>query len=761
MMAENGKGSGDIQNPSEKGHDFNMIEGVFLPSILTMLGAIMFLRVNFVTGNAGIYYSLVILFGAASIVLSTALSISAISSNTKVKGGGVYYLISRTLGPGFGGSIGLTLFLAQGISIPFNILGFAEALCSDFSVLAPYYFWISLGAGIVLMLITFSGADLAMKCQIFIFFALMLGIFDMFLGAGLVFKLSTFHENATPAAGVNNWMMFALFFPAVTGIMAGVNMSGDLKNPSKDIPRGILYTILFGGVLYLIQIIICGGAFSRQELVTTPYKIMVNNAPLSSGYLVSIGVAAATISTALGLFLCAPRVLQALARDTILPSLNFLGKGYGKHNEPVRATCVLSAMVIGIIIWAGAQGLSKDGTSGGMNTVAEIASMCFLLTYAMVNLAAFVESYGANPSFRPRFKFFHWSFALYGFIACIAVSFFINFLAASAAMVVAGLLFIYIKRRKYEADFGDARRGFIYSRIRENLLSLSRIPSHPKNWRPTMVILSREPEKQMHLAYFASLLESKRGLISMATFIEKPDIVPEDMTTRSEKIQSLKDMMWSQGIFNVFPEVVFCQEYNRALRVFLQAHMLGPLKPNIVMMGFPDNKDRVVQNLSHMRIIKSLRMSCILMHNFGDEAARQPSRIVRGHIDLWWRGIPNLSLMLILAHLLVSDPLWQGIQLRILRVSRPGENADEVNAELEDIIDSARIDAEPKTIYSDDSFSDVMRRESADASAIFLGFSLPDSEEETFSMFEMMSKYLEGMPPTFLVFSSGEADLRV
>ena len=164
----------NIRNQTDSGgHDFGTFDGVFLPSILTMLGAIMFLRVNYVTGSGGILGTLLILIAGVLIVLATALSISAISTNTPVKNGGVYFLISRTLGPGFGGSIGVTLFLAQGISIPFNILGFVEALCADYPILSPYYFWISMGTGLLLLLITFSGADFAMKFQFFIFLALL------------------------------------------------------------------------------------------------------------------------------------------------------------------------------------------------------------------------------------------------------------------------------------------------------------------------------------------------------------------------------------------------------------------------------------------------------------------------------------------------------------------------------------------------------------------------------------------------------------
>ncbi len=255
----------------------------------------------------------------------------------------------------------------------------------------------------------------------------------MYAGALFQFSPETFQQNWEGAGSISYGRLFALFFPALTGIMAGVNMSGDLKNPAKSIPKGILYTILVGFVLYGLEILLCGGAFSRNDLIQNPYGIMVAAAPLRLGFLLTLGVAAATLSTALGLFVCAPRVLQALANDHIIPGLEIFGRGKGPHREPFQATVLLGGFVMAVIAAASWKGLSPSGTSSGMNKVAEIASMCFLLTYTMVNLAAFVESYGRNPSFRPRFKFFHWTIALYGFLACLLVSFYIDFMAAGIA----------------------------------------------------------------------------------------------------------------------------------------------------------------------------------------------------------------------------------------------------------------------------------------------------------------------------------------
>ncbi|HBE03380.1 MAG TPA: hypothetical protein DC049_13060, partial [Spirochaetia bacterium] len=433
-----------IQNQKPDGHNFGTFTGVFLPSILTIFGAVMFLRTNYIVGQAGITNTLIILLIASSIVFATALSISAIATNTPVYGGGVYYMISRVLGPALGGSIGIVLFFAQGLSIPFNITGFTEAIVNDYPVLQAHYSAILIGTGVVLFIIAVTGADIAIKFQYLIFITLGLGIAVAFGGAAVNFSKNLFVVNSRPAESADLIRLFAIFFPAVTGMMAGVNMSGDLKNPAKAIPAGILYANLAALLIYGLEIVLSGSGFSRPELLQTPYNVFVSHALFGMKFLVTAGVCAATISTAMGLFLCAPRVLQALARDRIIKFLNPFGKGYGKHNEPRPAAVLTFLLTAGVLIWAGKNGLDKSGISSAMNVLAQSASMFFLFTYAMINIAAFVESFGGNPSFRPRFRFFHWGVSLYGAAACIIAAFLINMLTAAGAALLMLMVFFYV-----------------------------------------------------------------------------------------------------------------------------------------------------------------------------------------------------------------------------------------------------------------------------------------------------------------------------
>ncbi|MFA7231986.1 MAG: hypothetical protein WC071_12010, partial [Victivallaceae bacterium] len=696
------------------GYKFGTFGGVFTPSILTIFGLIMFMRTNYVVGSAGIIAALGILLIAESITIATGLSISVISTNTPVKGGGAYFLISRSLGPGFGSSIGLTLFIAQALSVPFYILGFAEALARNFPVLEPYYFPIVMGTGIAVFILSWSGADWVIKIQYIILAILGLSIVTFLGGALNVFSLETLRANATSSSDTNITLLFAIFFPAVTGIMAGVNMSGDLKSPEKSLPRGTMAAIFCGLIVYAIQMVICGGAFSRQTLIARPYQVLVENALFGAGFMVLAGVVAATLSSALGSCMGAPRVLQALANDRIITVLNPFRHGSGPNNEPKLALLPTALIGFGVLFWGGMSGIAKDGEGGALNAVAVIVTMFFLYTYGIVNLAAFVESYGANPSFRPSFKLFHWSAALFGAVSCIVVSLMINAVGSIIALIFISLLFFIACRRDMKKTFGDARRGFTYSRIRNNLLALAKMPPDPKNWRPTMVILSGNANTRSMLVDIASRFECNRGIISLVEIVVGDNENLE--TLRAEALLKLQDFVIEKKL-DIFPEAIVCEDFDRGLYTFLQSHSIGPIKPNIIMLGFPKDAERIDPFMNHLRTISRINMSCLV---FANPQASLYTEIISGRIDIWWRGHHNGSLMLILAYLMMENKMWSGTGLRVLRLSGSGTDMERDTADLDNLIKLARIDAKSKVIVSDAEFSQVFRNESSDAMIIFM-----------------------------------------
>lgn len=740
------------KSEASSGYKFGTFGGVFTPSILTIFGLIMFMRTNYVVGVAGVLGALGILIVAELITIASGLSISAISTNTPVKGGGAYFLISRSLGPGFGSSIGVTLFIAQALSVPFYILGFSEALAKNFPAIEPYYLWIVLGTGLIIFIMSWVGASWVIKCQYFILGILVLSIITFLGGALGSFSFETLATNMTVSDNANLSMLFAIFFPAVTGIMAGVNMSGDLESPEKSLPRGTMLAIFCGLIIYAIQMVICGGAFDRETLITQPYQILVKTALFGAGFMVLAGVVSATLSSALGSSMGAPRVLQALAKDKIIRVLNPFRRGSGSNNEP--KTALLPTAIIGVIVlvWGGMSGISKDGEGGALNAVAIIVTMFFLYTYGMVNLAAFVESYGANPSFRPRFKFFHWSTALFGAISCIGVSFMINALGSAIALAFITAIFFIARRRDMKRAFGDARRGFTYSRIRNNLLLLAKMPPDPKNWRPTITVLSGNPHTRVMLVDFATRFECNRGITSLAEIVvgSRDDMV----RLRRETMQKLRKFI-SEGELEIFPEAVVCEDFDHGLHTFLQSHSIGPIKPNIMMQGFPLDVSRIEPFIEHLRTIARIGMSSLVVVN----PLNQPCpKNVSGRIDIWWRGQRNGSLMLILGYLMILNRSLHRVSLRVIRLADSETERDRDQAELDALIEAARIEATSRVIVSDNDFRQVFHDESADAVTILMGASFPKVGIES-SVFNSIYTLAEGMPPIIMVASNGEANL--
>ena len=722
--------------------------GVFTPSILTILGVIMFMRAGYVVGEAGIINALFILIIAKTITALTGLSISAVSTNTPVSGGGAYFLISRALGPEFGGAIGIALFFAQAISVPFYILGFTEALVRAFPETAGHFRTIALLTAIALFAISFKGAKLAIKTQYIIMFILGFSIFTFMGGALTHFSGNLFKTNFTSAYSTGNisfWVIFALYFPAVTGIMAGVNMSGDLQNPGKAIPRGTFAAVFTGFIVYGLQILIVGGAQTRMELVQSSFETMGQQALFGLGFMVTAGVFAATLSSGLGSFLGAPRVLQAVARDNVIPFLGIFRRGSLKGDEPHRALSLTLFLSVIIIIWAGN---NPDGSA--FNIIASIVTMFFLYTYGMINVAAFVESFAGNPSFRPRFKYYHWLPALCGGAACALTAFLIDPLAAVFAAVLIIIFYFFLRRRVLAVNFGDARWGFLYSRLRVNLLKLARTPLNPKNWRPSILVLTGNPEAHMTMSLYALWIGSETGLVTLGRVLTG-DII-ELANLRETAVEQLKRFI-ADNDFEALSTAVVSGNLDEGLSALIQGHAIGPLQPNVVFMGWASNEERSAPFVRHLITVNSLGMSLVLIKDKG-----LPEKTAKRRIDIWWRGKDNGSLMVIASHLLTQNYEWSDTQIRLLRMIQNEEGREPATRALREMVEAARINADVQVIVSESPFTEVLHRHSSDAAVVFLGFMVPE-ENHSDKFQSQYEEMLSALPTTLLFCSSGEADL--
>ncbi|GAB4279569.1 MAG: Na-K-Cl cotransporter [Candidatus Rifleibacteriota bacterium] len=740
------------KNEETAGNKFGTFGGVFTPSILTIFGVIMFMRANFVVGQAGIRNAILILLAAKAITFLTSLSVSAIATNMQVRGGGAYFMISRVLGPEFGGAIGIALFFAQALSVPFYLIGFSEAVLQSLPGHDSWFLGIALTSAALLFVIAYVGAGWAIKAQYFIMAILFASISTFLIGAAENFSLETLKANwASGYTSIDGqsgnydfWLVFAIYFPAVTGILAGINMSGDLKNPAESIPAGTFAAVGVGFIVYLVQMILCGGAFSRESLIEKPYETLVNNAFLGAGFLVSAGVYAATLSSALGSYLGAPRILQAVARDGIVEQLRFFSVGSPKTDEPRRAMILTGLITFLVIIWAG-----NDSGGKALNMVASIITMFFLFTYGMVNMAAFTEAYSHNPSFRPRFRYFHWLFALLGGLGCIGSAFLIDSKAAAAAIVLLYALFRYVRNKELNMTFGDARRGFIFANVRDNLLRLSSMEEDSRNWRPTILVFSGNPASRETLATYAVWFESGRGIVIMANILVGS---LKDLLGKREIAEKQLKQFCAERNMHVFPQVVVAESISAGVNTFLQGTAIGPIRPNLVMFGWPEKFESARNLIEYIKLADASKIGQLLLSDKG-----LPEIASNRRIDVWWRGRKNGSLMVLLAHLLLNNWEWRSAKIRVLRVVENDAGIQPAMEALQILLDNARVQGQAKTLIADKPFAQILGENSYDAALVFLGFEIPedDSAEKWFNAYECM---LKGLPTTVLVHCASEGD---
>ncbi|MFT5403684.1 MAG: amino acid transporter [Verrucomicrobiales bacterium] len=718
---------------------FGTFGGVFTPSTLTILGVIMFLRFGQVVGQSGWAQVVLILLCAKLITTLTAFSISAIATNTRVRGGGAYFLISRSLGVEYGGAIGVMFFLAQAISVSMYVIGFTEALTNVFPDMALSGTAIASVVNLVVFICVFIGAGWTLKLQYGILAILVLALGSFYAGAFDAFDASMFAANrGTGFLPNSNWFtIFALFFPAVTGIMAGVNMSGDLASPSRSIPRGTLAAIIVTALIYLSMGLLLAGSRPREVLTENAF-VMLDIA--WSPALINAGIFAATISSALGSMMGAPRILQALARDRIFPSLQWFARGSGPRDEPLHATILTFGIAQAAILL------------GDLNAIAPIITMFFMVTYGTINLACFYESVTNNPSYRPAFRISHWSSALLGAIGCTAVMFLIDPLWATVAIAGMAGLHQIIKRKEIEVRWGDVSSGMAFERARRALLKLETGHYHPRNWRPIILALSGGAWLRNHLTEYAHWLTASRGILSLGQVIIGE--LDKHQETRQTAEKKLRKFIASEEI-DAFPAVVVEDELLSGLRSLLQCHGIGGIKPNTVLLGWSEDPDRSEAFVGMLRLVGEFEKNMVIVRCPTEKRVRWETP--EGTIDLWWRGGPDSALMLVLAHLLTQNTRWRGHTIRILQCISASGDVERAREGIANVIERSRIRATPKIIPTDHAETDL-RSHSMDAALVMIPFTIPEIEEAR-PFVEDTTCLIQGFGNVLLVSGAGGVSL--
>jgi amino acid transporter len=673
-------------NDKNKSGTLGTFAGVFTPSILTILGIILFLRTGYVVGSAGLARALIIIGIANLISVLTSVSLSAIATNLKVKGGGDYYLISRTLGLEFGGAIGIVLFLAQAVSIAFYCIGFGEALVASPLLTAHVVSPRLIAAAAVAFLFVFAwlGADWATRFQYVVMALLAAALASFFVGGFSRWDAALLTANwAAPTGGPPFWALFALFFPAVTGFTQGVSMSGDLKDPGKSLPLGTFMAVGVSIMVYFGAALMFSGTLSNPKLAAD-YAAM-NRVAAYSG-LIDAGVIAATLSSAMASFLGAPRILQSLAADRIFPGLHFFARGAGPAANPRRAV-VLAAGIAFVTI-----------ALGNLNLIAPVVSMFFLISYGLLNYATYYEAHAASPSFRPTFKWFDQRLSLLGFLACLGVMLAID---PKTALVAAGLLaaiYQYLRRTAGPARWADGQRAHHLQQARAHLLAAAADPGHPRDWRPQILAFSNDAERRARLLTVAGWLEGGSGL---TTLVQLVDDTGGHVGPRRVDLAKRLDIDIARAGSTAFALPVVVPDGALSLPTVIQTAGSGPLRANTVLVNWLDPAAAPVDSIKRYVLGRSLRtvfdLGCSIAVLATDEARWQAtlaSPEARRVIDVYWRDDATGRLVLLLAYLMTRAAFWAEAVLRVRPVTDAEWTPDQ-RSRLDQVLDEARIAAVP------------------------------------------------------------------
>ncbi|KAI0019587.1 amino acid permease-domain-containing protein [Xylariomycetidae sp. FL0641] len=570
--------------PPSKKAKLGVVSGVFIPSVLNIASILMFLRFGSILGRIGLLGMLGLLLLAYLVDLATTLSLSAIASNGEVKGGGAYYLISRSLGPEFGGSIGVLFYLSQVLNTSLNVVGLINCLQLNLVSLIPHGYWEGYGlqttALVFCTALSLAGSALFVRASNGLIVVLVVATLSIpfsaiartpFEDADLGVKFTGLslrtiqsnlfpHDSAPAYEGVDTFReLFGILFSCTSGIFAGASMSGDLQSPSKAIPQGTLWAMLTTLVLYLLVII------SMAASITHPSFLRHTNVISTTSIwppLILAGECATTFFSSLMGIVGAAKLLQALARDKIVP-------GLAVFVQPIPAVLITYL-------------LAQLALFADLNQIATLIAMGYQMTFFTMNLACFLLKIGSAPNFRPAFKYFSWETAFFGSILSAAAMFFIDETYAASAICLLIFLFLLIHYMSPPKHWGDVSQNLIYHQVRKYLLRLK--PEHIKFWRPQIILLINDPRRHTRLIQFCNSM--KKGSLYILGHV----IVTDDFNSGIHEAK-LQQSAWTRYItefsrIKAFVQLTMSPSIEWGVRNLILSAGLGGMRPNIAVLGF-------------------------------------------------------------------------------------------------------------------------------------------------------------------------------
>lgn len=700
--------------------------GVYTPTVLTILGVIMYLRFGWVVGHVGLLRALLIVLLANALTLVTALCFSAVATNSRVGVGGAYFIVSRSLGLEIGGAIGIPLFLSQALSVTLYAYGLAESLrfvWPGVPVQAAAFFIILLTG-----LLAFRGATEALRLQVPVMVLIALSLAALAAG-GLINASPARLIDSAPSGEYGFWFVFAVFFPAVTGIMAGLSLSGDLADPKRSIPRGTILATLTGLGVYLVVPVLLTLGSDPADLRNEP--LIWTRIALLGPWLILPGLWGAIFSSAVGSILGAPRTLQALALDRLAP--RFLASS-NTGGEPVAGLIVTMTIALAAVFL------------GDLNTVAEVVTMVFLTVYGTVNLVAALEKISGNPAWRPQMQVTCW-LSLSGALGCFGVMVLINLPASLVAMAMVFCLWLLLRRHERREDWGDVRRDLYETIIRWALIRLSHRPMTARNWRPHILVFVSNIDRRLPLVRFGAWFSQNRGVVTACELVVG-DLLKLDLKIHDRK-RHIDELLRQEGII-AFGEVDVVAKIEEGIMAVAQANGIAGIESNTVILGWPDDLGRLTDFLRVIRPLAHLNQSLLIGRC---DALTPLPQGKRRTIDVWWGGLQrNGDLMLLLAYLLSRNTEWRNASIRILSIASSPLIKEQTERFLAKLIPEIRIAAKIDVMLKREGVSirEMIHSESAGVDLVILGLASPEEGEEADYALQL-AKLAEGLPSFFFV----------
>ena len=712
---------------SRTGHGFGTAP-VFLASISTILGAILFLRFGYAVAHLGLLGSFAVILLAHMVTIPTVLAVSEIATNRRVAGGGAYFIISRSFGSSIGGTIGIALYLSQAISVAFYLVAFAEAFGPVYEWAAATreleidQRWVSLPGTVLLAALMLSkGADLGVRA-LWVVCALLGGSIGAFLlGQGSeAIRPEGLDITARIEGGDGFGTVFATCFPAFTGMIAGLGLSGDLKNPQRSIPLGTIAATFVGMALYSMVAFKLARSATPEALAGDQF-IMVQVALW--GPAIYIGLGAAALSSALGSILVAPRTLQALARDNVLPvhSLNrLLERGRGKAQEPVAATLVSSAVAIVFV------------AAGGIDFIAHILSMFFMVTYGALCAVSFLEYFAGNPSYRPTFHS-RWYVSLLGAVMCGLMMIQMNIVYAFIALVLMAATYLGLRRsRQGERDLTAIFQGTMFQLTRRLQIALQRNRAQGTlgGWRPSIVAVTRFGERRLGHFDLLRWICHRHGFGHFIQFFPGEYSFGEEIQARTH-VSTLIDRTEVSGA-GIFVDSLISPSFRTGLGQVLQMPGISGLPNNCILLEFDkDRADEEIAEVAQGAVLASESLFNVLI------LRSTPFRFgYRSSIHVWVTEDTqaHAPMMMVLAYIIVGHPEWRRARIRLFACFQ-SDDAEREAEKLSQLTTQGRLPISAKNVTTvvgsgGESLEREVSRRSGAADLVIAGLDRSDLEPE-------------------------------